>query len=123
MRTAFLSAVLALAVSATAQEKKQEIPNVDAGIGPCRVEFLVNDANTKPVYNAKISTLIRYSTFGVKKMELEVGTNSEGYARMSGLPSLPKYNFVFTISKDDKSTESEYNSLAGCNQKVMIVLK
>jgi len=65
---------------------QQPVPQVDAGIGPCTANFTVSEANQKPLYNAEISVLIAYGFMGLKKMDLKVGTSSEGRARFVGLP-------------------------------------
>lgn len=109
--------------SAADSKPSNNVTSLNAGLGPCRVEFTVTDANAKPIYDAKIITTIRYGAFGVKRTEVEVGTNSEGKALLTGLPSLPKRSFTFGVSKGELSTTYPYNSLAGCNQKAMIVLK
>ena len=38
----------------------QEIPVVNAGLGPCSVDFTVEDGSHKPLYDAKINVTIRY---------------------------------------------------------------
>ncbi len=62
------------------------VPQVDAGIGSCTVDFTVSRSNNHPIYNAEISVRIAYGFMGMKKMDLKVGTNSEGKARFIGLP-------------------------------------
>src|SRR5256884_1037844 len=86
-----------------------QIPVVDGGLGSCSADFTVKDGSDKPIYNAKIHVLIKYGFLSKRKTELEVGTNSDGKARMTGLPSMPKKPLEFTIksgtvSKDRKST-------------------
>jgi hypothetical protein len=89
-----------------------EVPVVDAGIGACRADFTVKDEAGKPIYNAKVSVTIKSGFLNRKKTQLEVGTNSDGKARVTGLPELPKKPLEFeiksgTISKsitDDPST-------------------
>ncbi|HZT70228.1 MAG TPA: hypothetical protein VFC10_10860 [Terriglobia bacterium] len=61
------------------------VPQVDAGIGPCTADFTVS-RNNKPLYNAEISVHIAYGFMGMKKMDLKIGSNSEGKARFIGLP-------------------------------------
>ena len=89
-----------------------DIPVVDGGIGPCGADFHVTDDAGKPIYNAKIHVTLKYGFFNVRKTELEVGTNSDGKARFTGLPETPKKPLEFeiksgTVSKsvtDDPST-------------------
>ena len=74
-----------------------EIPVVDGGLGSCRADFTVKDGAGKPIYNAKIQITIRYGFLSKRKAELEVGTNSDGKASVTGLPNLPKRPLEFTV--------------------------
>jgi len=74
-----------------------QIPVVDGGLGSCRADFTVKDGSDKPIYNAKIHVLIRYGFLSKRKTELEVGTNSDGKARVTGLPNMPKKPLEFTV--------------------------
>jgi hypothetical protein len=114
LRTLGLACAIALFGLGTplVADNPPEVPVVDAGIGACRAEFTVKDEAGKPIYNAKISVTIKSGFLNRKKTELEVGTNSDGKARVTGLPALPKKPLEFeiksgTISKsitDDPST-------------------
>jgi len=89
-----------------------EVPVVDGGLGSCRADFTVKDEAGKPLYNAKINITLKSGFLNRRKTELEVGTNSDGKARVTGLPDLPKKPLEFqitsgTVSKavtDDPST-------------------
>ena len=81
-----------------------EIPVVDGGLGSCQADFTVKDDSAKPIYNAKIHTTIKYGFFSKRKTELEVGTNSDGKARVTGLPNLPKKPLEFSIKSGTVST-------------------
>lgn len=73
------------------------VPQVNAGIGSCTADFTVSQGANQPLYNAEISVRIAYGFMGVKKMDLKVGTNSEGRARFVGLPEKvhkPPIDFV-----------------------------
>ncbi len=74
-----------------------DIPVVDGGLGSCRADFTVKDGSGKPIYNAKIHVTIKYGFLNKRKAELEVGTNSDGKARVTGLPNLPKKPLEFSI--------------------------
>jgi hypothetical protein len=74
-----------------------EIPVVDGGLGSCRADFSVKDGAGKPIYNAKIHVTIKYGFLSKRKAELEVGTNSDGKASVTGLPSLPKKPLEFSV--------------------------
>lgn len=74
-----------------------DVPVVDGGLGSCRADFTVKDGSGKPIYNARIHVIIKYGFLNKRKAELEVGTNSDGKARVTGLPNLPKKPLEFSI--------------------------
>jgi hypothetical protein len=109
----FLCAIVLLALPMlVVANTSPEIPVVDGGIGSCKADFHVTDEAGKPIYNAKIKVTLKYGFLNVRKTELEVGTNSDGKARFTGLPDSPKKPLEFeiksgTVSKsvtDDPST-------------------
>jgi hypothetical protein len=79
-----------------------EIPTVSADLGGCRAQFTVTDG-TKPIYDAKVSTRIKYGSFGIRKLDLEVGTDANGQAMVTKLPNKTKDPVSFEISKDGVS--------------------
>lgn len=83
---AALALSLLFSVAAAAVQQRTPVPQVDAGIGPCTVDFTVSQSGNKPLYNAEIAVNIAYGFMGLKKMDLKVGTDSEGKARFVGLP-------------------------------------
>jgi len=54
---------------------------ISAELGPCAVLFTVNGKDGKPVYNAKITTRVRYGMGSLKRLDLEAATNSSGQAK------------------------------------------
>jgi len=92
-----------------------EVPVVDAGLGSCRADFTVKDGSDKPLYNAKISVTIRYGFLNKRKSEVEVGTNSDGKARVMGLPNLPKRPLDFLIKSGDLSATVTDDPSTNCN--------
>ncbi len=63
-----------------------EVPNADAGRGPCTVDFLITDSsNQKPLPGAWTYVKIRHGFLGMRKIELQVPTNAAGRARITGL--------------------------------------
>lgn len=77
---------LLLAPGIYASQQSVPVPQVNASLGPCTADFTVNQSSNKPLYNAEISVKIAYGFMGMKKMDLKVGTNSEGQARFVGMP-------------------------------------
>ena len=105
-----------------AADDTPEIPVVDAGIGACRADFTVKDEAGKPVYNAKINVTIRSGFLNRKKTELEVGTNSNGKARVTGLPAMPKKPLEFEIKSGTVSKSITDDPSATCNAVYEVTL-
>jgi hypothetical protein len=100
-----------------------EVPAVNAGLGPCTADFAVADGAGKPLYNAKVSVTFKYGFLGMRRMELEVGTNSDGKARVAGLPSkVRKHPLGFVISYGDRVKSIEHYPAVNCNARYEVVL-
>ncbi len=100
-----------------------EVPVVDAGLGSCRADFTVKDGSGKPIYNAKIHVIIKYGFLSKRKTELEVGTNSDGKARVTGLPNLPKKPLVFSIKSGTVEKIITDDPSDNCNATFDVTLK
>jgi hypothetical protein len=100
-----LFAAAFLAIGGAAQTAKEpDLPVVDGGLGTCKADFTVKDAQDKPIYNAKINVLIKYGFMGMRKTQLEAGTNSEGKARFTGLPERVRKPLEFVIKSGNVSS-------------------
>jgi hypothetical protein len=100
----------------------QEVPVVDAGLGSCRADFIVKDSAGKPVFNAKVSLTIKYGFWSKRKSQLEVGTNSDGKARVTGLPDLPKKPLEFFIKSGTASATVTDDPETTCNAVFNVTL-
>jgi hypothetical protein len=100
-----------------------EVPVVDAGLGSCRADFLVKDNAGKPIFNAKVSLTIKYGFLNKRKTQVEVGTNSDGKARVTGLPNLPKKPLEFFIKSGTVSTTVTDDPETNCNAVFEVTLK
>lgn len=120
--TAALFAVLFFQQPAPAPAPAAELAVLDAKLGSCSADFTVTDADGKPVYNATIGVRVRYGFMSVKRMDLEVGTNSDGKARVDGLPAKAR-PLVFTIAKGDLKATAEQDLAASCKATHAIALK
>ncbi len=98
---------------AVCQQKAPEVPVVDAGAGACWVDFSVRQ-HEKPVYNAKIHVQVRYGL--VHKTDVEVGTNYEGKARISGLPQkVRKPPLTFDVRKGGAVSALTHDPASNCH--------
>ena len=104
------------------QNPKPELSVIDARLGSCAADFTVKDASDAPLYAATVHVRIRYGFLGLKRMDLEVGTNSEGKARVAGLPGGAK-PLTYDISKADRKTTVEQNLSTNCQATYAISLK
>jgi len=96
---------------------------IDGGAGPCSVEFTVTDANAKPQYDATVKVHITYGFAGVRKLDLEAGTNINGKVRFKGLPAkVHNPPLEFDASKDLLTGMATYNPALECEAKHDIML-
>ncbi len=121
-----LIATIALITIALGQQPggspKPEVPVLKAGIGSCSADFTVKEPDGTPAYNATIHVRVRYGVFGVKRADLEVGTNADGLARIEGLPAKAK-PLVYDIHKDDRKAGAEQNVADACHATFEVTLR
>jgi hypothetical protein len=65
----------------------QPIPVMDGEAGPCTLELTVTTGHGTPVYAAIIRVHLAYGFAGIRKLDLQAGTNWEGKVKFVGLPS------------------------------------
>jgi hypothetical protein len=119
-------ATLALAQQPAPQEPAQPKPDlatISARLGPCSADFTVTDADGKPIYAAIVHVRIRYGFLGVKRMDLEVGTNSDGKARVEGLPEKVRRPLVYDVTKDMLKGTAQQDVAANCTATYTVELK
>ena len=101
-----------------------EVPGVDGGLGTCSIEFTAKNASGAPLYNAKIRVHIATGFLGVKKTDLEVGTNVDGKARFTGLPNKTKFPLEFNAQQGELAATFTYTPTKECTpQQETINLK
>ena len=120
MKSFAIGVVVLGAMLMSAQQKPPEVPKVDAGAGACWVDFSVTQ-HQKPVYNAKIHAQVRYGI--AHKTDVEVGTNYEGKARISGLPQkVRKPPLTFDVRKGNAITAIPHDPATNCHASYDVVL-
>ncbi len=88
---------------------------VDGGLGRCSLEVTVLGPDSKPVYAASVKVHIAYGFGGFHKLDLEVGTDADGKAKFTGLPSrVRRPPLEFDASKDDLSGTLDYDPATEC---------
>jgi hypothetical protein len=118
-----LSLSLLFAAGMSASQQSVPVPQVNANLGPCTVDFTVSQGSNQPLFNAEISVKISYGFMGMKKMDLKVGTNSEGKARFVGLPEKvhnPPLSFV--VSSKGMSKTVNYWPSVKCQARYAVVM-
>jgi hypothetical protein len=98
-----------------------EVPVLNAKIGTCSADFTVKDASGAPIYLALVNVRVRYGAMNIKRMDLEVGTNSDGLARITGLPSKAK-PLTYEVTKGDKKATVEQDVAKTCEAKLQVTL-
>jgi|ERR1017187_243915 hypothetical protein len=108
-----------------AQSGTAEVPptEISADLGTCSALITVTGADSKPVYNAKVTTRIHYGFMGAKKLDLETYASAAGQVKIVGLPELPKKPVFIYISKDDKLESVEFKPDVHCQASFDVQLK
>jgi hypothetical protein len=119
------ASVSALSISSFARPQtpnSADVPVAKGEAGPCSADFVVSDPSGKGVYDAKIGIQIKYGFMGLHKLDLTVGTNFEGKARVEGLPEQIKGSAEFRISHGDQSKTVTYDPSSNCHPKHEVTL-
>lgn len=104
-------------------QTNQKIPVMDGGVGPCSVTLSVIGADGKPVAAADVKVHVAYGFAGIRKLDLEAGTNSEGKVKFTGLPSkVRRPPLQFQASKGGLSGVATYNPESECEARHDITL-
>ncbi len=116
-------AVCGIAIAATQQGARQDVPHINGDVGTCHALFTVRDGSQKPIYNAKIDVTIHYGFMNLRKIDLEIATNSDGKARVDGLPNFPKKPLEFVVHSGTVSDTITDDPSATCDAKFDVTLK
>jgi hypothetical protein len=119
-----LAALLVCAAGAqTLIGNPADVPSVSASMGPCTADFTVSDAANKPIFDAKVHTIVKYGFMSKRDTELEIGTDSGGKARIEGLPEkLKKPPMEFTIKKGDATQSVTNDPALNCHATFTVTL-
>jgi hypothetical protein len=96
---------------------------ISADQGPCSALITVTGADSKPVYNAKVTARVRSGFMSTKKLDLETYTSASGQVKVVGLPEAPKKPVFIYISKDDKMESVEFKPDLNCRATFDVQLK
>jgi hypothetical protein len=121
--SALSNAQTANAPATDSKADPKSVPVVDGGIGPCTADFIITDSAGAPVYAATVKVHIAYGFMGARKLDLEVGTNAAGQARMIGLPQNVKRGFYFEASQSDRTGTAFADPAVNCKSHFTIALQ
>ena len=109
---------------AQGQSHNEKVPVMDGGAGPCSLELTVTGADGKPVYAATVKVHIAYGFGGMRRLDLEAGTNSDGKVKFAGLPArVHRPPIEFHASKDEFDGVAAYDPSTECQTKHDITLE
>ncbi len=100
-----------------------QTPVIDGAIGPCSADLTVNDSAGAPVYAATIRVHIAYGFMYLRKLDLQVGTDSSGKARFTGLPDRSKQGLFFRATEGDREGSAFDDPAKTCKADFSIPLQ
>ena len=95
----------------------EKVPEISGNLGGCSVEIHVIDSAGKPVYGAQVSVHIRYGFGGFHRLDLQIGTNSDGFARFVGLSERARMPLSFYADYHGRETVVPVDLRQNCHQK------
>jgi hypothetical protein len=102
----------------------EKVPVIDGGAGPCSLELTVRDADGKPVYAATVKVHVKYGFGGMRRLDLEAGTNSDGKVKFAGLPArVQRPPLEFHGSKNELEGIASFDPSSECQAKREIGLE
>jgi hypothetical protein len=98
------------------------VPSINAELGSCSVLLTVKDGSGKAVAGATVRVRIAYGFMGVRKLDLETATNTDGKVRFEGIPDNLKHALFFRASKDKLAGTAFYDANKNCAAEHTIVM-
>jgi hypothetical protein len=112
------SIVIAVPLLSEAQSHNEKVPVIQGGAGPCSLDLTVMGADGKPVYAATVKVHIAYGFGGMRRLDLEAGTNSDGKVKFAGLPArVQRPPLEFHASKDEFEGVAAFDPSTECQAK------
>ena len=115
--------IVAIPLLSKAQAPDENVPVIQGGAGPCSLKLTVRGMDGKPVYAATVKVHIKYGFGGMRKLDLEAGTNSDGKVTFAGLPDrVQRPPLEFHASKDELVGVAAFDPSAECQAEREIAL-
>jgi hypothetical protein len=91
---------------------------MDGGAGSCSVELTVTTAGGKPVEAADVKVHISYGFAGIRRLDLEAYTGTQGKVKFTGLPArVHQPPLEFHASKGQATGIATYDPQLECQAK------
>ena len=88
------------------------------------MELVVRGSEGKLVYAATVKVHIAYGFAGIRKLDLEAGTNSDGTVKFTGLPArVQRPPLEFHAVKDELTAIATFDPSTECQAKRDIALE
>jgi hypothetical protein len=108
--------------AATAQSQAASA-EISADLGRCSAIISVTDADSKPIYGARITARVQHGAMGVKKLDLEAFTGPDGKVKITRLPESLKKPMVIHVDKDNKGDLVEFKPALSCHATFDVQLR
>jgi hypothetical protein len=117
------SIVFAIPLLSEAQSHDEKVPVIRGGAGPCSLELTVMGADGKLAYAATVKVHIAYGFGGMRRLDLEAGTNSDGKVKFTDLPQrVARPPLEFHASKDEFEGVAAFDPATECQARRDITL-
>jgi len=109
---------------AQAPAPNEKVPAIDGRVGRCSLELTVLGVDRKPVYAATVTVHVKYGFGGMRRLDLEAGTNSDGKVKFVELPArVQRPPLEFHASKDELEGVASFDPATECQAKREIALE
>ena len=109
---------------AQAPAPDEKVPIIDGGAGRCSLELTVRGTDGRSVYAATVKVHVKYGFGGMRRLDLEAGTNSLGKVKFVGLPArVQRPPLEFHGSKEQLEGAASFDPSTECQAKRDITLE
>ena len=113
-----------LLLRAQAPVPSEKVPIIDGGAGSCSLELTIRGTDGMAVYAATVKVQVKYGFGGMRRLDLEAGTNSDGKVKFTGLPArVQRPPLEFHGSKDELEGIASFDQSTECQATREIALE
>ncbi len=118
----FAAAGVAQDQSKAVDKKGNPVSVISGDLGDCTADIRVTDVKDKPLYNAKVSVVVKYGFGGFHRTTLETYTNVDGKVRFEGLPLKSRGPLAFTADFQGRATTLVVEPRDNCHGSYTAIL-